>query len=135
MATNMIALVLTAFLVSGFSWGRTETADSQNNGSSLESTSKSSYNTRNTATAQSPTRSPSPRKAVNDRIANTSYKSSPQSPAPDAAAGAFPTALISSLASGDEEERQARIESLRRLSQAMSKMRAQNAGAETAPVS
>jgi len=145
MATKMIALVAAAFLISGFSWGRTESTDSQNSSGGTPASSSTSSNTYDSSSSygqtQTPVQTQAPaavsRKSRRSQGAETSSAapSNPSTVTASAPAGAFPTSLISSLASGDEEERRARIESLRRLSQAMGKMGGPNAGAETAPVS
>ena len=55
----------------------------------------------------------------------TAAPAAPQTTAAPAAPGQFPTKLISQLAAGDEATRKARMESLKRLSLALSQMNAQ----------
>lgn len=128
MANKMIALILTGFLFSGFSWGKAEESTTDaNSGSSPAYSSAADTSDRRTMDSYSS-------KAMSEQDTDSENLVSPKREnrasdtkmtTPTAApAGAFPSALISSLASGDEKERKARIESLRRLSQAMSQMNA-----------
>lgn len=105
MGYRIISILLVAFMVTGFSWGR----------------KKEEEPVKKTATQKYTTSSSS---ATSKASAKTASTAAP-------AEGEFPSELIGALAKGNEQERQARIESLKRLSQALSDMKKKSAEGET----
>ena len=109
MLKRVMALFMAVLLLSGFSWGRSE-----EEGQPAKAQTKSQAAYGGTAAPRKSDYSSMPVKTQQSQVTAQA----------GAAQGQFPTQLLSSLASGDEEVRRARIESLRRLSEAMSKMNA-----------
>lgn len=105
MKYRILSIVMIAFLATGFSWGRKD--------DSKESEVKQTKSTTYTSSAST-----------------SRYTSSTSTAAAAPASGEFPTELIGALAKGSEAERQARIESLKRLSKALSDMKQKSAEGE-----
>jgi len=155
---SFIAVLLIAFLVSGFSWGdqaqdnknappssrevsQTPQTPQRTGSSSARTSSYRDYSAETPVSSRQPAASNTAARTTTAAAAELDTGTSrnsrevathPQTSSPTsgnltapAAAGAtgFPTELISSLASGDEATRRARIESLKRLSQALTRMR------------
>jgi len=106
MRYRIVSLVLIAFMATGFSWGSKKEKKVEPEPSYRTSAPKSS--------SASKTATSAPRAAT----------------AVPADTEEFPSELIGALAKGNEEERQARIASLKRLSVALSEMKQKNAASE-----
>ena len=108
MGYRIMALLLACFMVTGFSWGRKAKDETKKE---EKKSSYSSYSSEKQTTSRSavkkPVRSGAPAEDVD-----------------------FPKELIGSLAKGSEQERKARIESLKRLSAALSQMNRESQSAE-----
>ena len=152
---QVLGLVMLVGVFSAFSWGnRSKSSETSSSPSSVSSSVSSSASRESSsqmeARNESSTSAPVARygaearsSTVSSNVSRTSavdsktvrsssaYGMSGKTPAAEtpatAAAGAagFPTELISALAQGDEETRRARIESLKRLSQALAQVRSQ----------
>lgn len=131
MFQRALALVVISTLTMGFSFGsRDEKKTSSSSSSSTAAQSAKSQ----AAVAVNDTKA-----AVNQTVqgvksaaapyAQTSSSSKGTAPIPVAGEEQFPSGLISQLAAGDEATRKARMESLRRLSQALGQMNAAPAAA------
>ncbi len=116
MGYRVLTVLMITFLVTGFGWGKKEETTKKKNEQS------SSY-------VATPASKPS-------FVSSTpSYNAQSQSVV-SSGEEQFPTELISTIASGDEDTRKARIDSLKRLSQALSEMKndgGNTATTETAP--
>lgn len=117
MKYQVLGLILIASMTMGFSFG-----------------AKKEKNTSTSSAAAAKTQAAvdqagqSVKKAVDNYGSKTTASSAPAPKAsanqPTAASEEFPTELVSQLAAGDEATRKARMESLRRLSQALGQMNA-----------
>lgn len=111
MGYRIISILLVAFMVTGFSWGRKKEDEQPVKSTTQKYTSTSSSSTMSKTAKQ-----------------NASTAAAP-------ADGEFPSELIGALAKGNEQERRARIESLKRLSTALSDMKKKSAEGEAAVAS
>ncbi len=118
MGYRVLTVLMITFLVTGFGWGKKEETTKK------KTEQSSSY----VATpASKPSSASSTTSSTNSYKAQSTVSSGEEQ---------FPTGLISTIASGDEDTRKARIDSLKRLSQALSEMKndgGNTANTETAP--
>ena len=127
MVQRVLAVLLVSSLTVGFAWGGRDEEKATEEVSEAKSAVGSGYSDAKSKTQQA--------------VGSAKSAASPASKAPVRAATPapanqeFPTELLGQLASGDEETRRARMESLKRLSQALSQMneRSEAAAGGTAP--
>ncbi len=129
MFQRALALMVISTLTMGFSFGGKEEKKSASTAAAAQSSKKQAV------VAVNDTKAAANQAAQGVKAASAPYaqaSGSPKSSAPIPVAGEeqFPSGLISQLAAGDEATRTARMESLRRLSQALGQM---NAAPKAAP--
>lgn len=123
MKYHVVALVLIATMSMGFSFGSKKEKKSTASAQVQQTKTEAKAQVQSASTAAKT----EVKKAVEPYASSMgAQKASPKSAAASSAAAAgseqFPSDLVSQLASGDEKARKARMESLRRLSQALGQM-------------